>query len=183
MLENDKVDDVHQMDREFKKAAERFEKLNCNTKTNIDMLRRFVMSCRHEGRKKATTVSYINIAKRIVEVMHDIGIEKNIHEIDLYDFDTILLHLEDEVELKPGTIRNYKKFIKKFFSWYIEENPLDLSDHDKDKKWVRKIKLQNVESTVQPHEVLTQNELDQMLMSCHNNPRNKAHWQFLQMVE
>lgn len=51
---------------------------------------------------------------------------------------------------------------------------MNIPDHAKNMKWIRKLRLEPIESTVQPHEVLTSEELDKMLSVCSNNPRNRA---------
>lgn len=110
------VDDVHFFDNSFKRAVELFKETD--RAANVELMNKFIASCRRSGIRKSTVLSYVNIGKRLVEVMDEVGLEKDIHEIDQYDFDTVLLYLEDEIKLKQGTIRNYKNLLKVFWMVY-----------------------------------------------------------------
>ncbi|MCS3924392.1 tyrosine-type recombinase/integrase [Methanosalsum natronophilum] len=161
------VDDTHRFDHSYDLSTLRFKK-STDSAANLDLMNRFVLSCRRAGIRKSTILSYVNTAKRLLEHMQELGIQKDLHEIDQYDFDIILL-------LKQGTIRNYKKFVKKFYGWYVDENPLNATETELgNMRWYSRLKLESIDSTVQPHEVLTSEEIDRMLAVCSNNPRNKA---------
>ncbi|WP_250868611.1 hypothetical protein [Methanococcoides seepicolus] len=75
-----------------------------------------------------------------------------------------MMRLEDEHGMKPGTIRTYKKMIKKFFH---------VLGNGEQPKWVQKLKLKSIETPVQPHDLLTKEELDKMMDAC-KHPRDKA---------
>ncbi|RQD89936.1 site-specific integrase [Methanosalsum natronophilum] len=157
------VDDVHAIDKCFKSSLDNLKKANISQE-NKEYLERFVIYCRQQELKKSTITSHISYAKRFLEEMYKLGIEKELPDVDQYDYERVIMHLEDEKGLSKNTIRNYKKFIKKFFRWYTDgEIP----------KWVKNLKLEDIDSTVQPHELLTQEELDKILDTC-THPRDKA---------
>ena len=84
--------------------------------------------------------------------------------MDQGDFDAVETYLEDVRGISRGEIRNYKKAVKKLYRWqYGDDMP----------KWVSTLKLDTIESTVQPSDLLTQDEVDKILAAC-RHPRNKA---------
>lgn len=157
------VDDVHSTDSGFVQAMERLRKAEIGQE-NIDHLEKFVVSCRHEGLRKSTITGYVNYSTRMLSYLRDIGISKDITELDQMDFEKLVMYLEDEKGLSPGGIRNYKKFVKKFMRWYHEDEP---------PKWVKNIKLKSLASPVQPQDLLTQDEFDKLMAAC-RHPRDKA---------
>lgn len=92
-------------------------------------------------------------------------------EMPLVEFDSIddvnvlELYLEDELELSAGTIRNYKKALRKFFLW-------------RDADWADKITVgASIERKHDPDDEITSEELDAMLDACSefdNAARDKA---------
>lgn len=60
--------------------------------------------------------------------------------------------------------RERKANPQKFYRWRYED---DIP------KWVTTLKLETIESTVQPSDLLTQDEVDKILAAC-RHPRNKA---------
>jgi len=157
------VDDIHSMDSGFVQAMGRLRKADIG-QSNIDVLEKFVVSCRHEGLTKSTITGYVNYSTRMLSYLRDIGINKNIHELDQMDFEKLVMYLEDEKNLSPGGIRNYRKLVKKFMGWYYEGEP---------PKWVKNLKLKSLATPVQPHDLLTQEEFDKLMEAC-RHPRDKA---------
>ena len=84
--------------------------------------------------------------------------------MDKDTFDDLLIYLDDIAGLSQSEIRNYIKVTKKFFKWLCDDEP---------PRWVTKLKLETVESPVQPSDLLTQEEVDKLLGAC-RHPRNKA---------
>jgi len=127
-------------------------------------MEQFVISCRHEGLAKSTITGYINYGTRMIQQFQAINLHKDLDQITQIDFDKLLLYLEDEKELAKSTLRNYKKLVKKFFRWSNAGDP---------PKWVQNIKLKDVASPVQPHDILSREEFDRLLAAC-KHPRDKA---------
>lgn len=157
------VDDVHSYDTGFIKAMERLESAP-TSQINKDKIKGFVMNCRTEKLAKSTITNYLNLLTRMTTRLKETGFNKNLDELEQNDFDKLQLHLEDVKKICAGEIRNYKKVTKKFFSWLGNGEP---------PKWVSKIKLENIDSTVQPSDLLTQADIDKLLAAC-RHPRNKA---------
>ncbi|MBN1134152.1 MAG: site-specific integrase [Methanosarcinaceae archaeon] len=157
------VDDIHSIDSGFVQAMERLRKADIG-QDNIDLLEKFVVSCRHEGLAKSTITGYVNYSTRMLSYLLDIGINKDINDLDQMDFEKLVMYLEDEKGLSPGGIRNYKKLIKKFMRWYYDDEP---------PKWVKNLKLKSLATPVQPQDLLTQEEFDKLVESC-RHPRDKS---------
>jgi len=157
------VEDVHSYDTGVIKAMERLESAP-TSQINKDKIKGFVMNCRTEKLAKSTITNYLNLLTRMTTRLKETGFNKNLDELEQNDFDKLQLHLEDVKKICAGEIRNYKKVTKKFFSWLGNGEP---------PKWVSKIKLENIDSTVQPSDLLTQADIDKLLAAC-RHPRNKA---------
>ena len=159
------VDDIHSYDSGYMRAIERFEALD-TSEHNQKIVKGFIMSCRREEIAKSTRTNYINLLKRMVERLKDIDCHKDLDELDQDDFDQLLMYLEDIRHLSPGEIRNYKKVTKKFYKSLYE-------DSDDIPKWVKNLKLGNVDSPVQPSDLLTTDDMDKLMAAC-RHPRDKA---------
>ncbi|TQD28263.1 tyrosine-type recombinase/integrase [Methanolobus vulcani] len=157
------VDDVHSFETGFIRAKERIENAGISQR-NKDLINRFIVHCRREGLKKSTITTYVNFLRWMIEKLEKIGYTKDIDELEQDDFDEFLIYLEDEEEASPGTIRNYKKVTKKFFRF--------LTDDDVP-KWVRKLKLGQVETHIQPQDLPDSKDIDKMIEVC-TNARNRA---------
>lgn len=157
------VDDIHSFDTGYIQAMERLRKAEIGER-NRELMEQFVISCRHEGLAKSTITSYINYGTRMIQQFQAINLHKDLDQITQTDFDKLLLYLEDEKELAKSTLRNYKKLVKKFFRWSTAGDP---------PKWVQNIKLKDVASPVQPHDILSREEFDRLLAAC-KHPRDKA---------
>ncbi|WP_298685089.1 tyrosine-type recombinase/integrase [uncultured Methanomethylovorans sp.] len=157
------VDDVHAYDSGFIKAMTALEAL-ATTDHNKTLVKAFVMSCKREGLAKSTITNYVNLLKRMIERLQETGFCGDLDQLEQTSFDVFIMHLEDVVKLSPGEVRNYKKVTKKFYGTLYEGDA---------PKWVRQIKLKSVETPVQPSDLPTQEEVDQMLAAC-TNPRDRA---------
>ncbi|MCD4821730.1 MAG: tyrosine-type recombinase/integrase [Methanococcoides sp.] len=157
------VDDIHSFDTGYIQAMERLRKAEIGER-NRELMEQFVISCRHEGLAKSTITGYINYGTRMIQQFQAINLHKDLDQITQIDFDKLLLYLEDEKELAKSTLRNYKKLVKKFFRWSNAGDP---------PKWVQNIKLKDVASPVQPHDILSREEFDRLLAAC-KHPRDKA---------
>ena len=157
------VDDIHAYDTGFIKAMERLEGAN-TSELNKKLIKDFVLNCRRDGLAKSTMTNYLNLLTRMTARLEDCGYFNNLDEMTQGDFDNLLMYLEDVRGISMGEIRNYKKVVKKFYRWrYDDDIP----------KWVTTLKLETIESTVQPSDLLSQDELDRILANC-RHPRNKA---------
>jgi hypothetical protein len=75
------VDDIHSMDSGFVQAMGRLRKADIG-QSNIESLEKFVVSCRHERLTKSTITGYVNYSTRMLSYLRDIGISKDINELD-----------------------------------------------------------------------------------------------------
>ncbi|WP_157209602.1 tyrosine-type recombinase/integrase [Methanosalsum zhilinae] len=132
-------------------------------KDNIKKYQKWYVEIKNN--KKSSSVDKVHIAKRILEEMKVIGIEKNLHEIDLYEFIDIKEHFLDNVELSNSTFGNYIKFIRTYFEWkYTTDAVNGHTVHGASvPTWVKSLSIPKTVSTVQPHEVITDDELDLIL--------------------
>lgn len=142
---------------------ERLEKADLSDE-NKQIINKFVIGLRREELAKSTILGYLNYITRTALQLRSYNIEKPLTDITQDDFDLLMMRLEDEHGMRPGTIRTYKKMIKKFFRV--------LGDGEQP-KWVQKLKLKSIETPVQPHDLLTKEELDKMMDAC-KHPRDKA---------
>ena len=157
------VDDVHAFDTGFLKAMERLETLE-TTPENKTIIKKFIKNCRQEGLAKSTLTHYTNQLKRMVQNLKNSGCGKQIDQLDEEDFTDFVIYLEDRMKLSKNEIRNYKKVVKKLYKYiYGEDIP----------KWVRGIKIGNVETPVQPQDLPDTETIQRMINVC-NNPRNRA---------
>lgn len=157
------VDDIHAYDTGFIRAMERLEGAN-TSEVNKKLIKDFIMNCRRDGLAKSTITNYLNLLTRMTARLQECDYFNNLDEMVQDDFDNLLFYLEDVRGISKGEVRNYKKAIKKLYRWRYED---DIP------KWVTTLKLENIESTVQPSDLLTQDEVDRILAAC-RHPRNKA---------
>ena len=157
------VDDIHAYDTGFIRAMERLEGAN-TSEVNKKLIKDFIMNCRRDGLAKSTITNYLNLLTRMIARLQECDYFNNLDEMVQDDFDNLLFYLEDVRGISKGEVRNYKKAIKKLYRWRYED---DIP------KWVTTLKLENIESTVQPSDLLTQDEVDRILAAC-RHPRNKA---------
>lgn len=157
------VDDVHSFETGFTQAMQRLEHLDTSDR-NKDLIKGFVISCRRDGLAKSTITGYANLLKQMVQRLYENGYTKDIDELEQFDFDSFLMYLEDVKSIKPGGIRNYKKVTKKFYRHLFDDDV---------PRWVQKLNLVQIESPVQPSDLLTGEEFDKLLGAC-RHPRDKA---------
>lgn len=157
------VDDIHNTETAILHARERLKRSGISQK-NIDLIERFVLSCRREELSKQTILWYIDYSTWLAQRLQEIGFEDTIDKLTQDDFDRLLIYLEEEKRLSQGSLRNYRKLIKKLYGWaYSGEPP----------RWVKDLKLKFVDTPVQPSDLLTQKEFDSLLEAC-RHPRDKA---------
>jgi len=127
------VDDVHSYDSGYENALIRLEKLTTSD-TNKKLVTKFVRVCRRNELAKSTITNYVNLLKRMIQRLEDIGYTDDLDKLDQDTFDDLLFYLEDTRHLSKGEIRNYKKCVKKFFKSIMDEGDVP--------RWVhaRKIK-------------------------------------------
>ena len=157
------VDDVHAYDSLFIKAMQRLEEADFSDH-NKQLLKKFIFQLQRDGLAKSTRTNYLNQLTRMIKNLKKTGFIKNLDELDKDSFDDLLTYLDDIAGLSQNEIRNYKKVTKKFFKWLCDDEP---------PRWVTKLKLETVESPVQPSDLLNQEEVDKLLGAC-RHPRNKA---------
>ncbi len=157
------VDDVHCIDAGYLNAKQKLENADIG-KENKALIENFSIALRLEGAAKITVTRYLYYTIRMVEQLQELGFNETLDKLDQNTFDRLLIFLEDERKLSPGTIRNYKKLIKKFFRWSTSGNS---------PKWVMDLKLKTIESPVQPSDILNKDEFTRLLEGC-RHPRDKA---------
>lgn len=157
------VDDVHSFDAGFLRAMKLLEELD-TIPENKQIVKRFIMNCRQEGLAKSTLTHYTNQLKRMIHNLSDIGYVDTIDKLEQDQFNELLMHLEDELNLSPAELRNYKKVLKKLYGFlYGDDVP----------PWVRKLKLGSIGTPIQPQDLPTKEEIDKMLAAC-LHPRDRA---------
>jgi integrase/recombinase XerD len=143
------VDDIHCMDTGYINAKQRLKNAAIGEENKL-LIENFSIALRREGAAKATITWYLNYTTRMVQRLQEMGFCKTLDKLDPDTFDRLLIYLEDERKLSSGTIRNYKKLIKKFIRWSTAGDP---------PKWIRDLKLKAIESPVQPPTFQTKTNL------------------------
>jgi integrase len=151
------------MDTGYVNAKQRLQVADIREENKI-LIERFSIALRREGATKSTITWYLNYTTRMVQRLQEMGFSETLDKLDPDNFDRLLIYLEDERKLSSGTIRNYKKLIKKFFGWVTAGDP---------PKWIRDLKLKSIESPVQPSDILSKDEFTRLLEAC-RHPRDKA---------
>jgi integrase/recombinase XerD len=157
------VDDIHCMDTGYLNAKQRLKNADIGEE-NKKFIENFSIALRREGATKTTLTWYLNYSTRMIQRLQELGFNETLDKLDPNTFDKLIIFLEDERKLSPGTIRNYKKLIKKFFRWSTDGNPPN---------WIRDLKLKTIESPVQPSDILNKEEFTRLLEAC-RHPRDKA---------
>jgi len=157
------VDDVHSFDTGFLMAMKRRKESEISQE-NKGLIENFIVKCQIEGLAKGTLVGYLNYLTRMTQRLQEIGINKPIDTLTEDDFNRLLVFLQNEKNLQPAGLRNYKKVTKKFFNVVTSGEP---------PKWVQKLRLKLLDTPVQPSDLLTQKEFDQLMGAC-RHPRDKA---------
>jgi len=157
------VDDVHCIDADYLRAQHKLKNADIGEE-NKALIENFSIALRREGAAKITITWYLQYTTRMVEQLQELGFNEALDKLDQNTFDRLLIFCEDEKKFSPGTIRNYKKLIKKFFRWSTGGNQ---------PKWIMDLKLKTIESPVQPSDILTKDEFTRLLEGC-RHPRDKA---------
>jgi integrase/recombinase XerD len=157
------VDDVHAYDSLFIKVMQRLDKAEFSDK-NKQLLKKFIAQLQRDCLAKSIRTNYLNQLTGMIKNLQKIDFTKNLDELDKDTFDKLLTYLDDIAGLSQNEIRNYNKVTKNFFKWLCDDEP---------PRWVTKLKLETIESPVQPSNLLTQEEVDKLLGAC-RHPRNKA---------
>lgn len=132
------------------------------TPENGQLIEKFLLKLRREELAIGTILSHVDTSTRFAQELYEIGYTESILDIDQDTFDMFLLSLDDK-DIAQGTVQNYKKTLRKFFNVMSEEPPA----------WIMKLKLRNVESPVQPSDIITKEELDIVMATCKNS-RDRA---------
>ncbi len=147
-------DDIHNFPKRYENALQQLEKSNIS-KRNKELILKFGKSCKRKGNKTSTIAMNLNILRWIA-----IAVKKDLDSITEDDFDGLI----ESIELQKKDTGSYKKVIKKFYRLHTDGNIPE---------WVREIKLPQYETPVQPCDLLTTKELDELLAAC-KHPRDKA---------
>jgi len=157
------ADDIHSFESGYIRAMERLEKTD-TSQHNKDIINKFVIHCRRDRLAKSTITTYVNYLRWMILNFKKAGYTKNLDELEQDDFDMFLIYMEDVEEASPGTLRNYKKVTKKFFRFLTD---------DEIPRWVKRLKLEDIETHVQPGDLPDQKDVSAMIDAC-TNARNRA---------
>jgi integrase len=148
------VDDIHGINSWYASALDR---LKFASKVNQGLIMKFLSKIQKQGLTLNTRASRLNILIRM-----DKRFNKPLTKITEAEFDRFLTELEAKGH-KPGYLANYQKTYKKFARVMISPMPA----------WVAEMKIIRSENLIQPHEILTQDEVMKMINST-KCVRNKA---------
>ncbi|MCX9082779.1 MAG: site-specific integrase [Candidatus Methanoperedens sp.] len=148
------VDDIHGISSWYQSAMNRLKGVS---PVNKKLILQFLSRMQKQGATLNTRASRLNILIRM-----DIHFQKPLTNITETEFDAFLSELELD-GYKPGYIANYQKSFKKFCRIMLDPMP----------RWVVDMKIIRSESLVQPHELITQEDVLKMIDST-NSIRNKA---------
>lgn len=153
----------------FEKKLKATLKLVVNSETisaeNKKAIQEFYFSLRRKNTKISTQITHVNTLKRICEHLVKTGINKSLHEIDLFDYDRFLEYVENERGYKTGTINQFKKSIRSFMKW---------KHGDSVPHWVlQEVKIVHAPTPVQPQDLPTREEFTEFLEAA-RHPRDKA---------
>lgn len=156
-MQGHNVNDIHGFAVGFQQAMARLEKSPLSAR-NKDLIKRFVGFCRKDNITQCTYTNYANILMRIAK-----RLDKDLDKLNEDDIDSLMIALETE-GYKHGYIHNFKKSLKKLYFW--------LSDGDVP-KFIRELKLTTPVNQVEPKDLLTDEEAEQLLRAC-RNARDRA---------
>ncbi len=146
------VNDIHGFSIGFQQAMQRLVAAQISDH-NKDLIKRFVASCRKEEITQCTYTNYLNVLLRTAKRLN-----KDLDALTEDDIDTLLFSLENE-GYKAGYIYNYKKAIKKLYTWLTDDNV---------PKFIRELKLVSTDNQVEPKDLLTDSEVEKLLGACKN---------------
>ena len=171
------VDDIHSFEKGLVQVRERLQKAVMSyegkdypgqktrpiTPENKQLIEKFLLKLHREELSTGTVLSHINYITLLAQTIYEIGFKSSILNMDQDTFDLFLLNIENK-GVKPGTVRTFKKTLRKFFRVMTDDNV---------PKWVQQLKLKSIETPVQPSDLLTKEELDKVLDAC-TTPRDRA---------
>lgn len=110
------VDDVQGYGQKFQNQWEKLQDAAIPD-ADHEAIERLITHCRaNEDVNKGTLVSYLNRLRLASE-----RATTPLVEMEKADVDRLVVRLEDEYGLAEGTIRNYKKALRRFFEFYDED--------------------------------------------------------------
>ncbi len=148
------VDDIHGVSSWYSSAMRR---LKDASSINQELILQFISRLQKQGATLNTRADRLNLLLRM-----DKYFKKPLNEITEKDFDLFLAHLDSE-GYSQGYAGNYQKTYKKFCRLMMDTMP----------RWVADMRIIRVDNMVQPHELLTQEEITRMINTT-KSVRNKA---------
>jgi integrase/recombinase XerD len=148
------VDDIHGVSSWYLSAMRRLKEAESN---NQELILQFLSRLQKQGATLNTRADRLNLLIRM-----DKYFKKPLNEIAEKDFDLFLAHLDAE-GYSQGYAGNYQKTYKKFCRLMMDTMP----------RWVADMRIIRTDNMVQPHELLTQEEIIGMINTT-NSVRNKA---------
>lgn len=151
-----RTDDVQNYGAKFENQLEKLEEADIDERDR-EAIHEFIRAVDARGDvNQGTMVSNLNRLRLSAERGH-----MPLVEMDKSDVDQLIFDLRHEHDLSDGTLRNYRKALRKFF----KEREVDFGED---------IKIGPAETqSVDPDELLTDEEIDDLLDAC-ANPRDKA---------
>ena len=151
------IGDVQHFESAYKKQLEKLDEADIDNRDR-QKIRALIRRRNVEGIPKSTNVGTLNRARLAAERAH-----KPLIEFDADDYYALHDSLEIDHDLSDGTLRNYRKAVKRFAEFVA---------HD----WADEVKIgksPSADATVDPSQLLTDREVDAMLEVA-NGPRDKA---------
>jgi len=149
------VDDIHGISKWYRRALERLE--SDVGDGNKKLIHKFLARLRRAGVTLNTRATYLNILIRM-----DKYFQKPLTEVTESEFDGFIEYLESRGHTR-GYVGNYQKAYRKFCGVLMDEVP----------GWVRDMKIWRTDHKLQPHEILTQEEITRMIHAA-GNSRDRA---------
>ncbi len=148
------VDDIHGINSWYASAMERLKGVGHENKS---LILKFLSKAQKQGLTLNTRACRLNILIRM-----DKHFKKPLTKITETEFDNFLTGLEAD-GYAPGYLANYQKSYKKFCRVMLKPMP----------EWVSAMRIIRSENLVQPHELLTMDEVRRMIDTT-TSVRNKA---------
>ncbi len=148
------VDDIYRTGSWYSSAMKRLSEAS---EVNQKIIMQFLSRLQKQGLTLNTRATRLNMLIRM-----DKHFKKPLTEITESEFDTFLMDLESK-DYSAGYSANYQKSFKKLCRVMLDPMP----------RWVAEMKIIHTDSQVQPHELITQNEILKMI-DVAKGIRNKA---------
>lgn len=160
-----RVEDPTNFEKKLKAALKLVENSKTISHDNKRAIQDFYFSLRRKNMKPSTQLTHVSTLKRMCEHFLNIGIDKTLYEIDLFDYDRYLEYVETELNYKAGTVNQCKKSLRSFMRW---------RHGDSVPSWVlTEIKMLHAPTPVQPQDLPTADEFTEFLGAA-DHPRDKA---------